>query len=343
VPAALLGSGGLPVLSGVAYPGETLSVLGGSVYQWKVNSSNVSGETASTYVVRVNDIGKTVTCNVDSVDLNELTVWHPNDESGTAVVLLANINAYTSVGPPVEATDGQTVRQWEDQSSNAFTADQTTGANQPLRQVSEVSGNDVLQFDTTDNLKLSNKSVGRNKPYIYLFVAMQDTTRTSGGASHCVAIVSTPANQATSRISVYSRLSSANNFVGLFKRLDADSTLILTSPSSAGYHVITAEGMYLDGQANLRVDGTQVATGLLTSGNTQDTDSADITFGTEGTNPGTPMIAGLIIATPTSTLTTAAVARIERYLGLLAGLDIPLIAAIMGVGFSAIGSSFRVG
>ena len=50
---------GPPIVSGTAYPGETLTST--RSLQWYADDIAITGETASTYVVRLSDIGKAIT------------------------------------------------------------------------------------------------------------------------------------------------------------------------------------------------------------------------------------------------------------------------------------------
>lgn len=328
VPASLMGIGAAPPsISGTAYPGETLTVTGGSgSIQWTVDGTDVSGETASTYVVRVNDIGVEIACVVGAETTDVVVSWHPNDEPGVSLVSLANKYAFNTVGPYIEATDGQSVVSWNDNSPNSYNFTQATEASKPIRQVAEQSGNDILRFNgTAHQMTNVNNDIGRNKSIIYMGLAISDTNRTAGGASHGACIISTAANAATARFAIYTRLGSSNIYDLVVRRLDADSLLQVSTASLAGFNVLLGEGLYASSTANLRVNGSQVATGATSSGSTSDTASAAISIGGDGTNflPGD--IAGLIIATPGSAWTASERSRIERYLGLLVGKDIPLV------------------
>lgn len=332
-----------PSISGTAYPGETLTVTGGTgSKQWRVDGVDVSGETASTYVVRVNDIGLDIECVVGVEATDPSVCWKPQDEPGVSVVVLGNFDALNTVGPDVEATDGQSVLRWADQTANGYYFTQATEASKPIRQVAEVNGNDILRFNGTDHRMTNvNNDIGRNKSIIYIGAAVSDTNRTAGGASHIVCGISNNQNAASARFAIYTRLGGSNIYDLLVRRLDGDSLLQVTSPSLDGFNVLLGEGLYPT--HNLRVNGSQVATGTSSSGSTSDTASVGVSIGGDGNNFMPGDIAGVIIATPSVAWTTTQRNRIERYLGLLVGKNIPLLSLIIGgIGEMAIGSTFRI-
>lgn len=329
VPAALLGIGAAPPsISGTAYPGETLTVTGGSgSIQWTVDGTDVSGETASTYVVRVNDIGVEIACVVGAETTDVVVSWHPNDEPGVSLVSLANKYAFNTVGPYIEATDGQSVVSWNDNNPNSYNFTQATSLLRPTREVAEQSGNDILRFNgTTQRMTNVNNDIGRNKSIIYMGIAVSDTNRTAGGATHAACVISTSANAGTPRLGLYTRLGSSSLYSMLLRRLDADvSSVQVNSASLAGFNVLLGEGLFSSGVGNLRVNGSQVATNTPSSGSTSDSASAAVSIGGDLSNYLPGDIAGVIIATPSSAWTASQRSRIERYLGLLVGKDIPLV------------------
>jgi hypothetical protein len=86
---------GVPRISGLAYPNETLTAPAGSSYRWYVN--DVARSTAQSLTLSVNDIGLTVRCVVGSVECTPVTVWHPNEIPGVKAFFWAAQGAYSSV------------------------------------------------------------------------------------------------------------------------------------------------------------------------------------------------------------------------------------------------------
>ena len=323
-----VGGATAPTIVGFAYPGELLIVDGGTgSVQWRRDGENITGETSLAYTVGINDIGKSIDVIRGEQESDPVTCWHPKDEPGVSVVLLGNNQVFNAVDPEVEATDGQTVRRWRDQSANAFAFDQSTGANQPLRQTTEVSGNDTVQFDGVDDiLDGGPNSVIRNKQFGYMIVACADTNRTGGNDRHAVLQVSTNAiGGAAVWMAMFTRFN-GNNFAVGSRRRFTDSVSSAESPSESGYHVLSGEARWSAGSLRLRVDGTQVsADDDISSGPSQNADSPTIRVGSSGVRPFPGHVAFALVAAPDSEWTATQRSRIERYAGLLIGKDIPLV------------------
>ena len=321
-----VGGASSPSISGVAYPGETLTVSGGSGdIQWRVDGDAVTGETGSTYVVSVNDIGKAIDVLQETVVTLPVTCWHPRDEPGVSVVMLANKEVYNAIDPEVEATDGQTVRRWVGQTDSPVVLNQSTGAEQPLRQVAEVNGNDTVQFDgSNDFIGTGSNSIIRNKSWAYLIAACADTNRTGGNDIHAVLHIGTNFPGAvwiglnTRAVDNVFRIASRRQF--------SDSISSATAPSADGYHVLTGECRWAAGSIRLRVDGETVdSDDAISAGNSQDSNSAELLIGSTGTRPFPGHVAMALVATPDDEWTPEVRSRIERYAGLLIGKNIPLV------------------
>lgn len=105
-----------PVISGSPYTGQTLSCNGGSwsgappivlTYQWKNAGVNLSGETASTYVLLVTDEGDAITCVVTATNGD----GNASAASNTITPSAAPLVPANSVAPAVtgNAFTGQTL------------------------------------------------------------------------------------------------------------------------------------------------------------------------------------------------------------------------------------------
>ena len=311
--------GGAPVISGTAFPGETLSST--QIKQWYADGNAISGEFGSSYVVRLGDIGKIITQN----NSNALTIWHPNDIAGVARFWSSLSNVYNSVSPNVLATNGQTVRQWVE-IVNATEADQVVGVSQPLYQSAGQSGNPSVQFDgSNDNFTLpSANMILNNVSQAYLIVGARDTNPTGLSGTHTLAYYTT-ASATFPRLGLFSRIGS--NFAAAGRRLDADPTAIASSPTSnnSNYNVLAAHGDYSNGFMRLRVNGLVVtSTALAGSGSTSSTTSAVARIGTAS---GVEYFPGHItcLCIVNASVTATELSQIERYIGLFGGLNIPLV------------------
>lgn len=85
----------LPVISGTAHVGQTLSVTNGTwtggvdsyAYQWRDDTAPISGATASTYLLTTGEIGGIITCTVTATNAGGSTAA---TSAGTAAVLDAD-------------------------------------------------------------------------------------------------------------------------------------------------------------------------------------------------------------------------------------------------------------
>lgn len=311
--------GGRPVITGTAYPSETLTST--QAKQWYADGLAISGETAATYVVRLSDIGKAIT----QAGSNTVNIWHPNDIAGVARFWSSLSNVYNTVSPDVAATDGQAVRRWSGIISGTQ-ADQTTGVSQPIYRATGQSGNPALQFDgSNDSFVLPIPSnVLQNKTQAYLIAGVRDTNHTAGTTDHPVILYSTTGGATSSRLALFTR-GTTNLFIAGGRRTDAGAFTGATAASDANYHVLTAHGDYSNGFMRLRVDGSVAAsTAFAGSGSTDNTTSLGAYIGTNG---GGNQFPGFItcICVVNAPVTATELSQLERYIGLFGGLNIPLV------------------
>jgi hypothetical protein len=307
-------------ISGFAYPGETLTSTAAG--QWFVDDVAVVGETGETYEVNLLDIGKPIRCD----NSNALTCWKPSDIAGVSAFWWSRGGVITSIDPDTLATDGQTVRRWEDRTTPPFNANQTVGANQPIYRATGQSGGPSVEFDGSDDfLDINNTSAFRNIGQGYLFAGARDTNPTGGNSSHNLINYSVGDGSGT-RLGLQTRTGAGNEFRIVARRLDTDTATTAATPSNSNYNVLCAHGDYSNGFARLRVNGSVVAsTALPTSGNTSDTNSqsSEIASNPSLTNFFIGHIACIIIAN--QSLSATNLSRIERFVGLQGGLNIPLV------------------
>lgn len=164
-----------PSISGTNAVGDTLTVISGGgsgTYQWYSNGVAVSGQTASTYVIRHQDIGLPVTCREDGVASNAITAWHPDDESGYFADYRADVGVLKTGGSA--AAHGEAVETWQDQSGNARHLTQATGTRQPILDTSGTGGRPAfIDFDATDDYL--SRTIAVPRPYSVFIVAEADT------------------------------------------------------------------------------------------------------------------------------------------------------------------------
>jgi hypothetical protein len=314
--------GGPPVISGFAYPMETLTST--KADQWYIDGSPVSGQTGSTFQVPLLAYGTQITCGESAA----VTVWKPWDIAGVVSVRIANQRAWNSISPNVAATNGQTVRRWGDL-VNSYSADNATSVQQPLFRSTGQGSYPTVEFDGTDDvlaLSGSELDVYRDKGACYAFIGFRATTPTSGNPEQAILYIATGVSN--SRLLYHARFGGANNFGFLTRRLDTDSSAQLTYANDSNYHVHGAELLFSSGSFRLRIDGTQVGSGNYASGSgsSSNTASAAASIGNNGNVP-TQRAGGhytcVILANQTISNTDRS--RIERFIGLFGGLNIPLV------------------
>jgi len=316
-------NGGGPVISGTAFPGETLTST--KAKQWYADGNAISGQTGSTYVVRLSDIGVAIT----QTGANTITIWHPDDIAGVASVRLSNSNVLASITPNIAATNGDSVRRWTDLIAS-YPSDQITSINRPIYLSTGQSGNPSLEFDgANDILTLSNStelSTFSNVASGYVIIGCRDTNPTGGSSFHVPFSMNLPGATSNTRVSVATKLSASSTFA-----IFATSTTNLISTtgvaSDNAYHVHTAEMLFSAGVLNQRLDGTQVSTAnFLAASNSSAVSS---TAGGIGDSPSfnSQDFPGHIccIILVNQSLSASNRSRLERYAGLFGNLNIPLV------------------
>jgi len=292
--------------------------------QWYIDGSPVSGETGLTFQVPLLAYGKVVNCSNSA----PVTVWKPWDITGVVSVRIADQKVWNSISPNVAATNGQTVRRWEDLANN-YSADNATSVQQPLFRSTGQGSYPTVEFDGTDDvlsLSGSELDVYRNKGACYAFIGFRATTPTSGNAEQAILYIATGVGN--SRLLYHARFGGLNNFGFLTRRLDTDGSGQLTYANDSNYHVHGAELLFSSGSFRLRIDGTQVGSGNYASGSGSSSNTASMvaTIGNNGNLTG--QRAGghytcVILANQTISNTDRS--RIERFIGLFGGLNIPLV------------------
>jgi hypothetical protein len=317
-----------PVISGFAYPQETLTASRAG--QWFVDGIPIIGETGSTFVVHLLDYGRTITCDNSA----PVAVWKPQDITGVLSVRVSDRNVLNAVAPDIIVTNGQTIRRFNDQVSN-FPADQTVGVNQPIFRSTGQSGNPSVEFDgSNDFMSLSGSELNifNGVNHAYMFVGIRDSNPTGGSADH-MAVTFTNAAGTVSRMIFSTRVAGNNAWSMAGRRIDTDS--ISGTPQVANdnqYHCHTGEFLYTDNVIRHRVDGVQVGTtiGGFTSGAgpSQASASAAANIGNSAVNglnhtPG--FYTCVIFAARSTQLSATDRSRIERFIGLFGGRNVPLV------------------
>jgi hypothetical protein len=249
--------------------------------------------------------------------------WKLDKGSGTTVAdSTTNANAGTITGAvwdnsepftePID--DGTAVRLWSDQSGNGYDATQSTTAARPTFIASGLNGLPVVRFDGTDDvMSLGASALGmlRNVAGATVFLAVKYPANSSSNFPFAIRT-----NATGPRIQMLQ--SSGNKFQTAGRRLDADSTITITSAQSVTTNAVI-QTAFADYQntiliqfINGTIDGENLS--FQTSGNTSNTDSNAISIGATAV-PSFPLngdIAEIIVYN--RALNTSELAQVHRYL-----------------------------
>ena len=313
---------GIETISGFAFPNETLSAPTGSSYLWEING--IATGTGSTFTPTIYDIGKTVSCFVDDVSYSTV-VWHPNQISSVKAFWWANYGVYTSGGLTL-AQDEQPVYQWKDIINNGL----AIGGGETPSYMSTYEGSDIyspsIQSDANDFeiVDETRENIFDGVKYAYCFMGAKDINPTSGAAH----VLFSCLNDSTPILTFGTRRLSNSVFYLQATKSGESSVLISGTSANADYNVLTAEALFNDSAANLRVNGSVNASGALDGSSSVSVESSTsmyINRGYAGTTSTPSYITAVILAAGNEKMSNADRNKIERFIGLLGNIDVPLI------------------
>jgi len=269
--------------------------------------------------------------------------WQATWADGTVAAVATTTN--------VLAADGQTVTNWRDAITGAYAS--ASGSNIALYE-SANPGVDLitpaLKFDGTDYFTIPNstaapiRSVFNNKAYCYIFAGVKDTASTEGDLTH--GVVSINRTSTFSKIGLMTRNTDNVNTPYVFSArtgVGASNFVDQSSASNGNYNVLTNESLFGSGVLKLRVNGVETAASIDNSLiNSIPDDTTNSSFigafnNVNSTNFYGYMTAVIFAAAPLdggAPMSNINRARIERFIGLLDGLNI----AYDDIGASRIGS-----
>jgi hypothetical protein len=228
------------------------------------------------------------------------------------------------------ATDGQTVPAWDDIISNQRAP--AISVNIALKEDTEL-GTPSLRFDSTDFYTVPNsaRNIYNAKRWGYIFAGAKDSNPTGGDASH--SIVSINRTTTATKIGLRTRSSTSNLFTALTRpnSLFVSDVVVNGSNNNSNYNVLVNECLWSDGRMALRINGSEDAFdnsfGSVSSDSTSTnsfigaTTSSSVNFNGD--------ITAIILASntgETDVMSEIDRNRIERFIGLLGGINIPLIS-----------------
>lgn len=317
--ASQMGGGGPPaiVISGTAYPGNTLTST--EAGQWYVNGSPVSGQTGTTYVIRLNDIGY----DINQAGSNVLTCWSPADIAGVACFWTPYRNVYSSVSPLTAAVNGASVTRWVD----------IKGGNQLNNWISMPSYNTAGTYPfvsfTSDYMMFSDLSIFSNKSHGELFFAGK-VTGISTSSSPCCAVSYYNNIAGQFRLAIVNRRSSSNGLRAQSNALDNYTTVFtgdLGTTVGTNY-VMNARADWVSG-GQLTISRDNVTEASIATGATGNTPAANSASGSIGGSQGlgTAYVNGeyRCICLVNAAITATERSQIARYMGLFIGKNIAIV------------------
>jgi len=226
------------------------------------------------------------------------------------------------------ATDGQTVPAWDDIISNQRA--NASSSNIALKEDTDL-GTPSLRFDSTDfySVPSSARNIYNAKRWGYIFAGAKDSNPTGGDGAH--SIVSINRTSGATKIGLRTRFNSANNLFSALTRPDgtfANDLVANGSNNNNNYNVLVNECLWSDGRMALRINGSEDAFnnsfgGLATTDSSTTTSYIGATTGPSVNFNGD--ITAIILASnieETDVMSDTDRHRIERFIGLLGGLDI---------------------
>jgi type V secretory pathway adhesin AidA len=308
------------VITGTAYPGETLTST--SVGQWYADNVPVSGEVGSTYVVRLDDIGRSIRQALSNI----LVVWKPGDIAGVVAFWTPYRGVYTSTGPDVAAADGQTVTKWTD-IINGYTLVEPTAVNQPLFRATGQSGKPSIQFDGSNDRFYLDQVASRNllsgKTNCYLMAGARELNPNGGEGEHVIWHWPYPSYDAGNSRLLMPMTRRGNQF-SMLANPGLGSIAVDGGANNSSYHVIGSHGDFANGYARLRIDGSVAGSGWVGVGSSPSGVVNWVLFAENaygGSFNGHITCPYIINASISAT----DVSKLERYVGLFGSLNIPLV------------------
>jgi hypothetical protein len=258
---------------------------------------------------------------VYSLDSSEYP-WQSTWPSGTTITPVATTTTTL-------ATDGQTVPAWDDIISNQRVT--ASSANIALKEDTDL-GTPSLRFDSTDfyTLTISARNIYNAKRWGYIFAGAKDSNPTGGDASH--SIVSINRTTTSTKIGLRTRSSTSNLFTALTRpnSLFVSELVVNGSNNNSNYNVLVNECLWNDGRMALRINGSEDAFDNSFDSVSSDSNSTNSFIGATTTSSVNfnGDITAIILASntgETDVMSEIDRNRIERFIGILGGLDIPLI------------------
>lgn len=314
-------------IQGFAFPNETLSAPAGASYSWTIDGNVVGSD--SYFVPTIHHIGKTIYCLVDDI-LYSAVVWHPNQIAATKAFWLASQGAYTSGG--TLAQDEELVSEWYDiiNSGKAVGSLGNATLHPSYEDGNSYTDADIfsasIQSDGDDYqiVDQTTESVFNSAQYAYCFMGLKDINNTSGYGTHTAFSVLGSASAPI--LNFGTRISNSNSFYVQAKKSDGSLVSLTGSASNSNYNVLGCEALFGDSTLALRVNGSNNVSGALNGSSTTGASTVSM-FISRGSSLNTRFnsyLTCIILLAGNSKLSNQDRNRIERFIGLLGNVDVPL-------------------
>lgn len=250
--------------------------------------------------------------------------WQATWPSGTTITP-------TATTTDILATDGQTVPVWDDIISNQRAT--ASSSNIALKEDTDLGG-PSLKFDSTDFYALppSARAIYNSKRWGYIFVGAKDSNPSGGDTNH--GLVSINRTATATKIGLRTRDSSSNVFSARTNptaSFTSDRIVFSSYSNNSNYNVLTNESLWNIDKLALRINGVE-NNYINGSGGSMISNSGSSASYIGGTTSTTANFNGDITAVilasnigESDEMSAVDRNRLERFVGLLGGIDIPLI------------------
>ncbi len=313
---------GIESIEGYAFPQETLSAPDGSSYAWSIDGSTVS--TSQTFTPTIYHIGKTISCLVDGTTYST-TVWHPNQISAVKAFWWANTGVFKSGN--IVAQDGDPVYGWYDIINNYYAIGGANNVNNMPKYEATDLASPSIRNDFTDFYTMNSEAedVLNSVKNAYCFIGAKDNFPSSG-SNHTMFAVIGSGNEIIFNLG--SKISGSAAFYLQSKKTDGTAVLVTGSSANSNYNVIGAEVLFNSSVSKLRVNGQVLNSGVLNGSATTSNSNAYsmyINYNLPNNSSFDSYVTAVILAGGDTPLTSTEINRLERFVGLLGNIDVPLI------------------
>jgi hypothetical protein len=304
-----------PVLSGVAFPGETIT--SDQAGQFYLDGLAVGDPSVTTFRVRTNDIGKALTIVSADITSSPLKVWHPTNSTGTALVFLSGLSVTNAAGTPIAV--------WQNLADGSWVT-QTNAASRATNIAAAYAGQPTTRFGSGDFYPFTGSllSAFNGKGYAYIVAAFRDADRTGGASQHSIVDWSTDASSAATRLGMRTRASSRNYMQVGARASSGDAYTFAAAASFTNVMVLSAKLELGAGFVEMRSAGSPIFNATTTP--TTFSASSSLSGGLGGVVVGSGGdfvgdISGVIVIARSTPLTDVELFQHERYLSLLVGRE----------------------